>query len=71
MKTRANLRGKKLDKDCLMAHTTTHECGKNDDRVFCYGLYDPTNCINCAAYIQNAMPLRTETEIADKAKENG
>lgn len=69
MKTRAQLRGKKLDIDCRTAHTTTHEFGISDDRVFCYGLYDPKNCINCAAYVENATPLCTETELADKAKE--
>lgn len=71
MITRAKLRGRKLDKDCRRAHTTTHEYDKNDNRIFCYGLCRAggeivlPECIVCKAYAYNAEP--PETEIADKA----
>ena len=40
MISRKQLRGKGLDKDCKTAHTTSHEYGLDDDRVFCYGQED-------------------------------
>lgn len=66
MINRAKLRGKKLDEDCKKANTTTHEYGLNDDRVFCYGLYDfggvdlIEKCEKCKAYVYNAQPLSKE-----------
>ena len=62
MISRAKLRGKKLDKDCKIAHTTSHEYGLEDDRVFCYGLVDLSNdellekCKICKAYVDNSEP---------------
>ena len=40
MISRAKLRGKPIDSDCMRAHRTTHEYGVKDDRVYCYGLYE-------------------------------
>ena len=63
MINRVKLRGKPLDADCKAAKTTTHECGPNDDRVFCYGLYDKRydapyeKCYDCKAFVENATPL--------------
>ena len=57
MISRKKLRGKGLDKDCKTAHTTSHEYGLDDDRVFCYGLGDPSTdeplekCKMCNAFI--------------------
>lgn len=64
MISRAKLRGKELDKDCKTAHTTSHEYGLDDDRVFCYGLVDYSTdeliekCKNCKALAYNATPPR-------------
>lgn len=63
MISRAKLRGKELDNDCKTAHTTSHEYGLDDDRVFCYGLIDYSTdeliekCKNCKALAYNATPL--------------
>ena len=60
MISRKQLRGRGLDKDCKTAHTTSHEYGLDDDRVFCYGLEDPATdepfekCKMCNAFIDNA-----------------
>lgn len=65
--TRAELRGKPLNRDCYKANTTTGEYGKEDNRVFCYGLYKDKmeelreECLNCKAYVMNAEPLKKET----------
>lgn len=62
MENRAELRGKPLDEDCKTARTTTHEYGIADDRVFCYGLFDPKyeapieKCYGCKAFVENATP---------------
>lgn len=62
MISRAKLRGKVLDKDCKTAHTTSHEYGLEDDRVFCYGLVDLSTdeplekCKVCNAFIDNLEP---------------
>ena len=37
--SRATLRGKPLNEDCKRANRATHEYGKEDNRVYCYGLY--------------------------------
>lgn len=63
--TRAQLRGKPLDKECYRANRTTNEYGKDDNRVFCYGLYTEFSdsdinpeCLKCKAYVGNAEPLK-------------
>lgn len=62
---RSQLRGKPLDDDCKKARTTTNEYGENDNRVFCYGLFDcmyidiADKCIKCKAYVDNAEPLES------------
>jgi hypothetical protein len=61
--TRADLRGKPLDRDCYDAHTTTNEYGKEDNRVYCLGLGDKQTdellkkCLNCKANVIHAEPL--------------
>lgn len=66
MISRAKLRGKELDKGCKTAHTTSHEYGLDDDRVFCYGLVDYSTdeliekCKNCKALAYNATPPQEE-----------
>lgn len=64
---RAELRGHPLDKDCITAKTTTNEYGKNDNRIYCYGLYAEGSsylinpkCSKCKAYVMNAEPLKEE-----------
>lgn len=60
--SRAQLRGAPLEKDCHMAYTTTNEFGSDDNRVFCYGLYEDMAdvtlemCLSCRAYYENAKP---------------
>ena len=69
MKTigRDKLRGKPLDYECYSAHTTRHEYGENDNRVFCYGFTDSmtdiplTKCMLCKAFINNAEPPEEDT----------
>lgn len=65
--TRANLRGKPLDRECYRANRTTNEYGKDDNRVFCFGLYSEFSdtdidekCLKCKAYVDNAEPLEKE-----------
>lgn len=68
MISRAKLRGKKLDKDCKRAYTSSHEYGSDDDRVFCYGLVDHSTdeliekCQNCKALVWNAAPPEEKNE---------
>lgn len=66
---RATLRGKPLDEDCKRAKTTTGEYGKEDKRVYCYGLYRECSCcdireecLDCEAYVYNARPLSEENK---------
>lgn len=60
--TRSKLRGTPLNDDCYKANTTTNEFGKNDNRVFCYGLYKDKmdeirdECIECMANVLHAEP---------------
>lgn len=60
--TRADMRGKPLEKECRRARVSRFECGPNDDRVFCCGLVDPMyddyakECWECGAFCLNAMP---------------
>ena len=56
-------RGKTLDDDCRKANITTHEYGMDDNRVFCFGLYEETSeseirkkCAECSAFVLNAEP---------------
>ena len=66
--SRAKLRGTPLEPYCKKANTTTHEFGKEDNRVYCYGLYQNNIsgtseeiaecCRKCKAYIDNATPLK-------------
>ena len=63
MKTsRAQLRGKPLNKDCYRANTTTNEFGVGDNRVFCFGLCEAKTdelrdeCLNCKANVIYADP---------------
>lgn len=60
-KTRAELRGRRLDAACHEARTTKHEFGPDDERVFCYGLLDcdevyADECCECGAFVWNALP---------------
>ena len=68
--SRAQLRGVPLEPYCKTANTTTHDCGFQDKRVYCYGLYDNNfpnrlgewicdECLNCKAFIDNATPLES------------
>ena len=69
MKTisRAEMRGKPLDKDCKRAYIAKHEYGPNDNRCFCNGLYAEWSdceinekCIDCKAFVENAEPLKED-----------
>lgn len=65
---RGQLRGKKLDKDCYKATTSTNECGHHDNRKFCLGLNDASTdyllqkCIECGAHVSNAEMVGSEGE---------
>lgn len=70
MMNRSQLRGKPLDKACKTAKTTTNEFGENDDRVFCYGLYEEQSqtdicdkCLKCNAFVNNAEPPKEEVKL--------
>lgn len=65
MISRAELRGKPLEKECYRANITSHEYGIDDDRMFCYGLYKEQSvtevcdkCRKCKAFVENATPLK-------------
>lgn len=68
MINRAKLRGAPLELFCKRAHTTTHEYGQDDDRVFCYGIVNCMNdellsdCRNCKAHVDNAEPPKEANE---------
>jgi len=61
---RAEIRGKKLDRDCIRAKTTIGEYGSKDNRVFCYGIIDASTeetvkeCRECKAFYDNAEPIK-------------
>ena len=63
LRGRAKLRKKPLDDNCYLAKISTHEYGMNDDRKYCYGIYDKypeelaEKCKTCGAYCMNATPL--------------
>ena len=69
MINRAIVRGKRLDKDCMRANTSSHEYGADDDRIFCFGLYDKSSeellekCENCKALAGNSEPLKKYKEV--------
>ena len=71
-KTRGQLRGKPLDKDCYKAKISTHEYGPNDNRKFCYGLTDLRTddlckeCQSCNANVMNAQKPLFDTERLSK-----
>lgn len=71
-KSRAQLRGKPLDKDCYKARVSTHEYGANDNRKFCYGLIDLRTdelckeCQSCKANVMNAQALKWRDEDDEK-----
>lgn len=63
--SRAQMRKKPLDTDCLKAYAACHEYGSYDPRSYCHGLNrDMTDwdiqekCKTCGAYVQNEVPLR-------------
>lgn len=66
-KTRVDLRGKPLDKDCKNAKISTNVYGIDDNRKFCYGLCDASTeeplekCNKCGAFEYNAEPPKGET----------
>ena len=61
---RAKLRAEKLLPICSKAHTSVHEYGTNDNRVFCYGVNDDWDCglrdecKKCRAHVNFAEPLK-------------
>lgn len=62
--TRAQLRGEPLMVGfCNRAKTTTHEYGRQDNRVFCHGFIDCMTdelcetCAECKAHVRNAEPI--------------
>ena len=62
---RPYLTGKELDADCLKARVSHFEYGKEDRRVYCYGLCDGNEellekCGKCKAFVDNATPLKEE-----------
>ena len=65
--SRAQLRGRPLDPLCKKAYTTTHEYGRDDKRVFCYGFLSmmtdepEEQCAVCGAYVRNETPLEETT----------
>lgn len=63
--SRAQLRGKPLDKDCYGCNISKNEYGPNDNRCFCYGLVDPggdsiDKCRGCGAFADNAKAPRRD-----------
>ena len=64
LRGRAAMRGKPLDEDCKKARISTHECGINDNRKFCLGLYDMMTdetldkCKECKAFALNAEMIK-------------
>lgn len=65
---RAQLRGKPLEWFCNRANTTTHEYGRHDNRVFCYGFIDCmteelcSECADCKAQVRNAEPIKVAND---------
>ena len=61
MRTREDMRGRMLDRDCYRAKVSKYEGGQGDDRLFCYGLIDRMTddylpkCAECGAFAFNAQ----------------
>ena len=61
--SRNELRGKPLFLFCYKANTTKNEFGKDDNRIFCYGLNDSSTeelideCKKCKANVIYAEPI--------------
>ena len=62
--TRSDLRGKKLEAFCYKAKISKNECGPNDNREYCYGLFSKQNdelieeCVNCKANVVYVEDLK-------------
>lgn len=62
MRTREDMRGRMLDRDCYRANISKYEDGPADDRCYCYGLIDRMTedylpkCYECGAFALNARP---------------
>ena len=60
---RKHLRTAPLHPFCIKAHTTRHEYGLDDNRVYCYGVIDKMTdeyliaCKRCKAFVNNSTPL--------------
>lgn len=61
---RSTMRGAPLRPECRDANTTTRECGPNDRRTFCRGVWRngipevvDGECLACGAYDNNISPL--------------
>ena len=60
---RAKIRGKRLNPECYKAKISKFEWGSDDNRCFCYGLFDAwgcdlwEECKKCKAHVDNALPL--------------
>ena len=63
---RKHLRNAPLLPFCGKAHTTRHEYGPDDNRVFCYGVIDKMTdeylvaCKKCKAFVSNSTPQKEE-----------
>lgn len=61
--SRAVQRGSKLLPTCRRAKISKHEYGQEDNRCFCYGIFDDwgfdicEECTECGAYVDNAKPI--------------
>ena len=61
---RSTMRGAPLRPECYSANTTKQECGPDDRRVYCYGVWKngvpecmDEECLRCGAYVNNSSPL--------------
>lgn len=74
--SRADLRGRKLEKFCAEANASTNEFRSGDNRVFCYGLNDASTeelideCKNCKANVIYAVPIEKKRGASELAKIN-
>ena len=65
--SRAELRGKRLDRDCIEIAKSTKEFS-NDNRRFCTGLIEASTedllpkCKTCKAHWEYAEPISEETD---------
>ncbi len=63
--TRAELRGKPLDRDCMRyAKSDSGQYGNEDKRCFCTGIWNKMfesveqKCVVCNAWSSNATPIK-------------